>query len=84
MNVSIFTHTVCGPCDDYLKWPFQGEITIQLVSQTGDHDHVEEIFEYDDDTPEEKVSMIDKRSKGWGNVEFICRTRRNMARYLKD
>ena len=38
---TIFTYMMQGPFDDYLKWPFRGEITIQIVNQVGDHDHVE-------------------------------------------
>ena len=51
-HVSIFTYMMHGPFDDYLKWPFRGEITIQLVNQAGDHDHVEEIIHYTDETPD--------------------------------
>ena len=39
-HVSVFTCLMKGPFDDHLKWPFRGEITIQIVNQDGDHDHV--------------------------------------------
>ena len=78
--LSFFTHIVRGPFDDYLIQ--KGEITIQLMNQ------VEEIFEYNDDTPEEcaeKVSMIDKRlTRRWGNPQFIRCARSNMEKYLKN
>ena len=41
-HLSIYTHLMKGQFDDHLKWPFRGEITIQIVNQDGDHDHVEE------------------------------------------
>ena len=40
-HVSIFTCLMEGPFDEYLKWPFRGEITIQIVNQAGDRDHKE-------------------------------------------
>ena len=44
-HVSIYNHMMQGPFDDSLKWPFRGEITIQIMNQimnqTGDHNHGE-------------------------------------------
>ena len=48
--VSIFTYMMRGLFDDYLQWPFRDEITIQVVNQAGDHDHVEYIIDYNDKT----------------------------------
>ena len=31
--VSVFVHLMRGEHDDKLKWPFQGDITIQLLNQ---------------------------------------------------
>ena len=47
-HVSIFTFLMQGRHDDHLKWPFRGEITIQIVNQAGDHGHVEETSCFDD------------------------------------
>ena len=49
-HVSIYTCLMQGQYDDHLKWPFRGEITIQIVNQAGDHSHVEKTSCYDDAT----------------------------------
>ena len=51
-HVSIYTHLMKGQFDDHLKWPFRGEITIQIVNQDGDHDHVERTILYNDKMPD--------------------------------
>ena len=51
-HVSIYACLMEGQFDDHLKWPFRGEITIQIVNQDGDHDHVEKTIHYNDDTPD--------------------------------
>ena len=50
---SVFTRLMKGPFDDHLKWPFRGEITIQIVNQDGDRHHVERTIPYNDETPDE-------------------------------
>lgn len=65
-------------CDARSIWwlpdmPFWGEITIQLVNQTGDHTHLEKTIFYHRCTPNETADrMTDKeRSAGWGFLRFI-------------
>ena len=85
--LSIFTHIVRGPFDDYLKWPFRGKITIQLVNQAGCDDHIEEIIPYTDTTPDDcagRVSQNHKRSRGWGQFKFVQRDSHTMAQYLEN
>ena len=41
-HVSIYNHMMQGPFADSLTWPFQVEISIQIVNQTGDHKHVDQ------------------------------------------
>ena len=90
-DVSIYTHLMQGPYDDHLKWPFRGEITIQIVNQAGDHSHVEMTIPYNDKTPDGSAGrVIDKeRSGGWGFDKFLAHTdlEYNAAKktqYLKD
>ena len=47
-HVTICTCLMKGPFDEYLKWPFRGEVTIQIVNQAGDHDHKEMTIPYTD------------------------------------
>ena len=49
-NLSLFAYLMKGEYDDHQKWPFGGEITVQIVNQAGDHSHVERTITYDDET----------------------------------
>ena len=91
-HVSVFTLMMRGSFDDYLKWPFRGEITIQLVNQAGDHDHVEKIIRYNDETPDRvagRVTGSERATHAQGFTHFLAHTDLgyNAARktqYLKD
>ena len=90
-HVSVFTYLMKGPFDDYLKWPFRGDITIQIVNQDGDHDHVEKTIPYNDDTPDDSAGRVtdEERAIGWGNSIFLAHTdlgynAARKTRYLKD
>ena len=90
-HVSIFTYMMQSPFDKYLKWPFRGEITIQMVNQVGDHDHVEKTIHYTDRTPDDTAGRVTglERAEGWGFHQFIAHNelQYNAARqtqYLKD
>ena len=37
---------MAGENDDDLKWPFQGQITLQLVNWAGDHSHVTHVCDF--------------------------------------
>ena len=89
--VSIFTSIMPGPFDDYLKWPFRGKITIQIVNQVGDHDHVERIIPYSDETPDIYAGRVTSKEKamGWGIPLFLAHNElqynaERKTQYLKD
>ena len=72
-HVSIYACLMKGQFDDHLKWPFRGEITIQIVNQDGDHDHVEKTIPYNDDTPDAYAGRVTGKNKAseWGLPEFF-------------
>ena len=73
-HVSIFTFMMRGPFDNHLIWPFRGDVTIQIVNQAGDHDHVEKITSYNDDTPDKyagRVTNGERSIYGWGKHQFL-------------
>ena len=91
-HVSIFTYMMRGPFDDYLKWPFRGKITIQVVNQAGDHDHVEKNIHFTDRTPDYvagRVTGSERAKKGWGKCQLLSHAdldynAARKAQYLKD
>ncbi|XP_011409733.1 PREDICTED: TNF receptor-associated factor 2-like [Amphimedon queenslandica] len=50
--VSCFTQFVTGDNDDTLEWPFVGYVTIELLNQLDDENHVVHTYYYDETIPE--------------------------------
>ena len=62
-HLSIFIHMMRGPFDNHLKWPFRCYITIHLVNQAEDNDHVENIVPYNDTTPDSCAGRVTSSDK---------------------
>ena len=84
------THVTVGVClmrgefDDLLKWPFRGEVKIQLKKT--DPPHYQMIIHLNDNTPNKYVCKPTKarNDSGWGNHEYISHADLYAAGYLKD
>ena len=50
-HVSIHTYLMKGEYDDQLRWPFKGDVTIQLLNQLGPECHHEQTSFFNDRTP---------------------------------
>ena len=90
-HVSIFTYLMKGTYDFHLKWPFRGVVTIQIVNQAGDHDHIEKSIPYNDQTPDDYACRVTSgaRGEGRGYSQFLAHSdlEYNVAKktqYLKD
>ena len=46
-HVSVYVYLMRGENDNELKWPFQGDITIQLLNQKRGQEHVEHLIHFD-------------------------------------
>jgi len=55
-HVSVFVCLTQGEYDDHLKWPFNGDITVQLLDQEGREEHHTVVIHYTDGTPDETAS----------------------------
>jgi hypothetical protein len=75
-HISLFVYLQKGQFDDHLKWPFRGEIAIQIVNQAGDHDHFGNSVIYNDVTVDASGNRVvdGKRSQGWGYNQFFSRS----------
>ena len=90
-HMSLFAYLMQGKYDDHLKWPFRGEITIQIVNQAGDTTHSEQKISYNDKTPVGTADRVigKKSATGWGFRKFLAHTdleynaERN-TQYMKD
>ena len=63
-----------GEFDSHLKWPFKGEITVELVNQkVGGKDYEEKPVETDRERHVvfQRVTEGERAERGWGLPEFI-------------
>ena len=87
--ISCFICILPGEYDDIIEWPFQGEITIELLNQMEDKYHWKQAIRFDSITPEKYCKRnADESRNGWGK-HFISHSevdRRfsNNLQYLKD
>ena len=72
-HVSLFTYILQGPFDADLKWPFRGDVTIQIVNQAGEDNHQEMTNEYTDQISDSIAGRVTNkvRSLGWGSFQFL-------------
>ena len=71
-HVSCYIHLMAGEYDDTLEWPFQGEVTIELLNQLEDKNHKKNIIIFDESIPDECKQRVEEgRSTGWGLRQFI-------------
>ena len=61
-----------SPFDAGLKWPFRGDVTIQLVNQAGGDICFEDIIDYTDEVPDECAGRVNdgERADSWGYDQF--------------
>ena len=81
-HVSVFVYLTRGVFDDLLKWPFHGDVTIQL--KKNDPPHYQMILPLDDDTPNECVCKPKERNKGRGYGQYLSHADLYAGGYLKD
>ena len=90
-HVSCYIYLMSGEYDDTLEWPFQGEVTIELLNQLEDKNHKEYTIRYNESVPEECKQRVPKGedAKGWGTPHFITHSELEYnpftnCQYLKD
>ena len=84
-HVSVFVNMMKGEYDDSLKWPFLGDITIQLLNQIEDDDrhHVRAFCINVGDSLSKRVLEGERAAKATGFPTFISYNSLT-PRYLKD
>ena len=71
-DVSVFVCMMKGDYDDQLKWPFRGDITIQILCQDGDDKHFSRILDFTDDDEGFGNRVLEGyRSVGLGYHNFL-------------
>ena len=92
-HVSIYARLLQGEFDDYLEWPFLGDIVIQLVNQLDEDKHPHEAaISFSDEIPSavaSRVTAAEQSESGWGYEDFISQdelgyNQANACQYLSD
>ena len=86
IHVSMYLHMMRGEYDESLKWPFRGDITVQLLNQVGYRGHHMLTIHFTDHADDELCGRVvsgERSSVGWGFHDFICLSNL-VPNYLKD
>ena len=73
-HVSLFVYLMEGVNDDILTWPFNGEITVQLLNWSENRQHQRKIISFndnDDNKYRSRVFMRERAANGLGYNQFI-------------
>ena len=74
-HVSVFLWLMKGEHDDKLKWPFQGDITVQLLCRKRDWGHLEYTISFGDDAAAYgsavRVTSGERAAMGQGISNFL-------------
>ena len=74
-HLGCFINLMPRKYDDTLEWPFQGEVTVQLLNQLEDRNHYKSTIPFNDETPHEHKDRKRKEdTNGWGQSQFIPHT----------
>ena len=82
-HVSVYVHLMRGEFDDILKWPFHGEVTIQLKKNAPSH--YQKMLPFSDNTPNEHMCKpTEERNLGWGYGRYLSHADLYAGGDLKD
>ena len=84
-HVSVFVYLMKGEFDDHLKWPFSGEVVVELKN-SAKPPHFQMIITLDEKVSSECVRRPseERNSKGWGKPHFISHVDLQGGGFLKD
>ncbi|KAJ3593700.1 hypothetical protein NHX12_006034 [Muraenolepis orangiensis] len=82
--ISLFVHTMQGPYDGQLSWPFQGTIRLAVLDQGGEGQHHMEEMETKPDLQAFQRPTIPRNPKGFGYVTFLHLQMLQQRAYVKD
>ena len=72
-HISVFVQIMRGEFDNSLKWPFQGDITVQLLNQQQNKGHFEKTIRFTGTTPDAHAGRVTGyiMNEEWGWSRFI-------------
>ena len=85
-HLSVYVYMMRGENDDRLKWPFTGDVTVQLLNQEEDSSHVVKTVSFNDQSSDEATSRVigkERAGRGRGNMKILPHSALQ-PKYLKD
>ena len=81
-HVSVYTYLMRGEFDSHLKWPFRGDITIQLLNRLENRRHHSMTINYNDKREDVYAGRVTvgEKALGWGIKQFISHSLLNFNR----
>ena len=73
-HVSVYACLMRGEFDDHLKWPFQGDVTVAVLNQCEDNNHITETIKFT--KIKDVIGRVTdgERAAGWGKSKFVAHT----------
>ncbi|KAK0145618.1 TNF receptor-associated factor 6 [Merluccius polli] len=82
--ISLFVHTMQGPYDGQLSWPFQGTIRLAVLDQGSEGQHHMEVMETKPDLQAFQRPAIQRNPKGFGYVTFLHLHQLQQRAFVRD
>ena len=73
-SVSLFACMLPGEYDDFLHWPFEGDVVIEVLNWREDKNHFQKVIQFNRDVPCQYTQKVDKEAielPGWGEMKFM-------------
>ena len=71
-HVSVFVQIMWGEFDSLLRWPFRGQVYVELLNRWNQASH-REVINFDETAGEEVAGrvLVREANEGWGKTKFI-------------
>ena len=75
-HISCYISLMSGEHDDILEWPFEGDVTIELLNQLRDKNHVKHILKFNNKIPIKYRERVTEGvcGIGWGKSSFVSQS----------
>ena len=90
-HVSCYVQLMSGTYDNILEWPFQGKLTVELLNQLEDKNHMKGVMQFDESVPLEcrQIEVRKRHGVEYGFPDFISHSELSLnsflnCQYLKD
>ena len=73
-HIGVYVYLMKGPMDDFLLWPFHGDVVVELLNWREDNGHHSGVIELSSNASNRVCSRVtsgERGSEGWGKSQFI-------------